>query len=64
MGKQSFESVAEVKKGTDHMDLYLVYKINSKAMNSCEDYIFQSHSVLETLGAHSTGYQEEGQPLA
>ncbi len=29
-GKHSFKAVAEIKKGTDKLDQFLIYKINSK----------------------------------
>ena len=39
---QSLEAVAELKKGSDHIDPLHIYKINSKAMNNQPDFVMKS----------------------
>ena len=43
---QSLEAVAELKKGSDHIDPLHIYKINSKAMNNEPDYVMKSSSKI------------------
>ena len=43
---QSLEAVAELKKGSDHIDPLHIYKINSKAMNNQPDFVMKSSSKI------------------
>ena len=43
---QSLEAVAELKKGSDHIDPLHIYKINLKAMNNQLDFVMKSSSKI------------------
>ena len=43
---QSLEAVAELKKGSDHIDPLHIYKINSKVMNNQPDFVMKSSSKI------------------
>lgn len=46
---QSMEAVAILKKGSDKIDPFHIYKINSKAMNNQPDYVMKSSSKILTV---------------
>ena len=46
---QSLAAVTEVKKSSDKIDPYYIYKINSKDMNNSEDYVMKSSKMLLEL---------------
>ena len=40
--RQSFDAVAEVKKGSDNIDKFYIYHINNSMINGQPDYVFKS----------------------
>ena len=46
---QSLEAVAELKKGSDTIDPFHIYHINSKKMNNLPDFVMKSSSKILQL---------------
>ena len=46
---QSLEAVAELKKGSDTIDPFHIYRINSKKMNNLPDFVMKSSSKILQL---------------
>ena len=42
----SFPAVTDVKKSSDKIDAYYIYKINSKDMNNSDDYVMKSSKTM------------------
>ena len=43
---QSIEAVVELKKGSDELDKFYVYEINTSAMNNLPDFVVKSGSTV------------------